>query len=121
MKSNRTHQPPPRVENLGEGTFYYNLDVVKYKGVNQEGVEDPYWSYDYNQVRVKYPITLGDIQKELNSKSVAHQINVDDFIIDADSGIVQSKDKEIHFTELPSQASENARNNLKGKGWKLNG
>ncbi len=120
MKSNRTHQPPPRVENLGEGTFYYNLDVVKYRPLNQDGVEEDYWAYDYIQVRVEYPITLGDIQKELNSKSVNHQVNTDDFMIDADSGKVQSADKEIKYTELPSSASEAARNNLKGKGWKLN-
>ena len=120
MKSNRTHQPPPRVENLGEGTFYYNLNVVKYKGINEEGVDDTYWSYDYDQVRPIYPIHLGDIQSELNKHKMNHNVNADDFLIDADNGNVQAKDKEIHFTELPTQASENARNNLKSKGWKLN-
>lgn len=120
MKSNRTHQPPPRVENLGEGTFYYNLNVIKYKPLDMDGNEMPYDAYDYDQIRVDYPINLGSIQSHLDKEKLNHKIKTDDFIIDADSGKVQSKDKEIVFTELPTQVSENALNNLKDEGWKIN-
>ncbi len=121
-KSNRTHMPPPRVENLGEGTFFYNFDVVKYRPKDEEGNDMPYWAWDYEQVRVQYPVTIGDIQKELNSKGHPHDVNVDEVLIEADADQVQSPDKSIDYTgKAPTNASEAARTNLKDKDWKLNG
>ena len=120
IEANRTHTPPPRVENLGEGTFYYNLDVVRYRPKDEQGNDMPYYAYDYLQVRVQYPIKLGEIQRALKGKGIAHQINADDFLIDADSGKVQAKEKEIDYTDfLPTTASEKARQNLINKNWKL--
>ena len=122
MKSNRTHTPPPRVENLGENTFYYNFNVVKYRPKDQDGIDMTYWGWDYEQVRVSYPITIGDIKRELNSKGHQHEVNSDEILIEADANKVQSPEKSIDYTNsLPTSSSEQARNNLKDKNWKLNG
>jgi len=122
MKSNRTHTPPPRVENLGENNFYYNFNVVKYHPKDQDGNDFTYWGWDYDQVRVSYPVTIGDIKKELNAKGHQHEVNADEILIEADADKVQSPDKSIDYkNSLPTNASEQARNNLKGKNWKLNG
>ena len=121
MKSNRTHTPPPRVENLGENTFYYNFNVVKYRPKDQDGNDMTYWGWDYEQVRVSYPITIGDIKKELNAKGHQHEVNSDEISIEADANKVQSPEKSIDYTNsLPTSSSEQARNNLKDKNWKLN-
>jgi hypothetical protein len=122
MKSNRTHTPPPRVENLGENTFYYNFNVVKYRPKDEDGNDMTYWGWDYDQVKVSYPITIGDIKRELNAKGHQHEVNSDEILIEADVNKVQSPEKSIDYTNsLPTNASEQARNNLKDKNWKLNG
>lgn len=67
MKSNRTHTPPPKIEDLGDGTSYYNFNVV------ESETEDGYPSFDYDQVRVSNPVTLGKIQVALNQEGYDHE------------------------------------------------
>lgn len=67
MKANRTHQAPPKIEDLGDGTFYYNFNIVE--GQTEEGEV----SYDYDQVRCSYPIEAKKIQKCLNNENYEHQ------------------------------------------------
>jgi hypothetical protein len=65
MKSHRTHTPPPKIEDLGQGEFYYNFNIKKYKPVGIDGKKEKYWEWDYEQVRVSYPVEYNDIKKEL--------------------------------------------------------
>ena len=122
IKTNRTHMPPPRVENLGEGTFYYNFNVVKYRPKDENGNDMPYWAWDYDQVRVQHPVTIGDIQKQINNKGHKHEVNIDEVLIEADANQVQSPDKHIDYTgKVPTAVSESARVSLKNKNWELKG
>jgi len=122
MKSNRTHHPPPRVENLGQGQFYYNFNVVKYRPKDEQGNDFDYWAWNYEQVRVFYPVTIAEIKKEMNAKDRGDvEVNIDEILIDADNGSVQSDDKVLNLSgDIPTVASVNAQNSLKDKDWKLN-
>lgn len=67
MKSNTTHNPPiTPLENLGDGTTYYNFNVTE-KTVEEED-SDPYISYDYDQVRITNPVTLEKINVALQAE-----------------------------------------------------
>lgn len=66
MKSNRTQTSPPTIEDLGDGTYYYNFDVVE--GVMETGETE----YNYEQVRCNYPIVLEDIQAALLKENYNH-------------------------------------------------
>lgn len=66
MKSNRTQSPPPKIEDLGDGTFYYNFDVA------EEIMESGETSYNYEQVRCSYPIVLEEIQAALVNENYNH-------------------------------------------------
>lgn len=59
MKSNRTHTPPPVLEDLGNDTTYYNFDVI-----HSERDEDGQviQNYDYDQVTVFNPPTKRKIK-----------------------------------------------------------
>lgn len=67
MKANRTHQAPPKIEDLGDGTFYYNFNIEESE--NEEGESN----FDYQQVRCKYPVSAEKIQDCLNREGYAHQ------------------------------------------------
>lgn len=71
MKSNRIHTPPPKVEDLGDGTSHYNFDVVE--GSTEEGDA----SYDYEQVRVSNPVTLEKVQHELIKEGYKHEAEME--------------------------------------------
>jgi len=66
MKSNRTQAAPPKIEDLGDGTYYYNFDVVEETKENEE------ISYNYQQVRCNYPIVLEEIQAALINENYNH-------------------------------------------------
>lgn len=66
MKSNRTQAPPPKIEDLGDGTFFYNFDVTEEIKENEET------SYNYEQVRCNYPIVLEEIQAALIKENYNH-------------------------------------------------
>ena len=69
-KSNRTKSVPPIVENLGDGTFYYNFDKID--GVTEEGNTE----YNYQQVRCTYPVDIIEIQKCLDKENYEHQADL---------------------------------------------
>lgn len=62
MKSNRVRNSPPIIENLGDGTSYYNFDVVQ--SVRDDGGEE-IDNFDYDQVTVPHPITYSGIIEAL--------------------------------------------------------
>jgi len=66
MKSNRTQAAPPKIEDLGDGSFYYNFDVV------EETKDNEKISYNYQQVRCNYPIILEEIQAALINENYNH-------------------------------------------------
>lgn len=69
-KSNRTHQFPPIVENLGDGSFYYNFNVVTSE--TEEGAPQ----YHYEQVRCKFPVVKEKIQECVNQENYDHQVDI---------------------------------------------
>lgn len=71
MKSNRTHEMPPKIEDLGDGTSYYNFDVV------ESLAEGGYPSFDYEQVRVENPVTIGKIREALLVEGYDHEPTID--------------------------------------------
>ena len=77
MKSNRTHNAPPVIEKLGDGTFFYNFDIVETPidndndPVTAEGLQ-----YDYEQVRCDYPVDHVKIQNLVDSEGYNHQVKL---------------------------------------------
>lgn len=69
-KANRTHQAPPTIEKLGDGSFYYNFDVVE--GQTENGAPN----YDYEQVRCQEPVEASKIQSCLDKENYIHQVNL---------------------------------------------
>lgn len=63
MKSNRTHTAPPIIENLGDGTSYYNFDIEESQRIEGEDIEVT--NFDYNQVTVKNPVTKSKIKDRI--------------------------------------------------------
>ncbi len=75
MKSNRTYQHPPEpIENLGDGTFYYNFNIVKTEETDLDG--NMYLNYEYDQVRCSYPINESKIQQKLDEEGYSHEVNL---------------------------------------------
>lgn len=70
MKSNRTHTPPPVLEDLGNGTTYYNFDVVHSQREDDDVITQ---NYDYDQVTVENPVTLEKIKEELLKEGYDHE------------------------------------------------
>lgn len=70
MESNTTHQAPNVIENLGDGTFYYNFDVERTE------LEDGTPSFNYKQVRCNYPVVTGEIQEKLTKLNINHNVYV---------------------------------------------
>lgn len=74
MKSNTTYQPPKNpIENLGDGSYYYNFNIVKTVITDEEG--ETYDNYDYDQVRLAYPIDTEDISAAIST--IDNKINLD--------------------------------------------
>lgn len=75
MKANTTHNPPTTpIENLGDGTFYYNFNVVHSVVTDDEGAQ--YDNYDYEQVRCNYPVDENEIQEEVNKEGYDHNVEL---------------------------------------------
>lgn len=77
MKANRTHTPPPHpIEDLGDGTYYYNFNVVQSTIDTEEG--GGYENYDYEQVRCHFPIDEVELRSVLDANGYGeHEINLD--------------------------------------------
>ena len=76
-KSNRTHTPPPVIEELGDGTFYYNFDVVEtHIDTDNDPATDEGLQYDYEQVRCDYPVDQVKIQERVDSEGYNHQVKL---------------------------------------------
>ena len=76
MKSNRTHQYPPVIENLGDGTFYHNFNVVESTVEEEEGGQAAFKSYDYDQVRCNYPVEVAKIQACVDKEGYVYQVDL---------------------------------------------
>lgn len=80
MKANRTgvNNPPPRIEDLGDGSFYYNFNVVQTEMEldSQEETSDVNW--DYDQVRCYYPINIEEIQNAVDEAGYNHTVKIDE-------------------------------------------
>lgn len=75
MKANRTHTPPPTIENLGDGTYYYNFRIVETAVTPEEG--EQYLNYDYEQVRCHYPVDEIEVQTNVDNAGYDHIVNLD--------------------------------------------
>ena len=76
MKSNRTHNAPPVIEQLGDGTFFYNFDVVETPIDSDNPATDEGLQYDYEQVRCDYPVDEVKIQQRVDSEGYNHQVKL---------------------------------------------
>ena len=75
MKANRTgkYNEPPQIEDLKDGTFYYNFNVEKdYIKTDNSPRMDVDWSY--NQVRLSYPLNIDKIQAEVTRQGYEHKV-----------------------------------------------
>lgn len=72
MKSSTTHAAPPKIEDLGDGSSFYNFDVIESVGEEGEAV------FDYDQVRVKNPVTLAKVQAALIAAGYEHEPELDE-------------------------------------------
>lgn len=70
IRTNADHNPP-RIEDLGDGTYYYNFHIEEDKD-NKEGNKS--WSYD--QVRLPYPVQEEAIQQAVNKKGFSHIVKL---------------------------------------------
>lgn len=67
MKSSTTHTPPPKIEDLGDGSSFYNFDVIESVGEEGEAV------FDYDQVRVANPVTFPKVKAALLAEGYEHE------------------------------------------------
>lgn len=71
MESQRTQIVPPKIEDLGDGTFYYNFDIVRSEKTeimsNVVTIQ-----FNYEQVRCNYPVDSQEIQAALNLEGYNH-------------------------------------------------
>lgn len=77
MKANRTgkYNEPPKIEDLGDGTFYYNFNVEKdYIKTDNSPRMDVDWRY--NQVRLPYPMDAEKIQLEVDKQGYEHNVEL---------------------------------------------
>lgn len=70
MKSNRTHTPPPIIEELGDETYYYNFEVITSQ--SEDGAD----VFDYKQVRCSLPVDAAEIQEELIRNKSDHIVQL---------------------------------------------
>lgn len=76
-RSNRTHQSPPQIEDLGDGTFYYNFNIEE-SLINDDNdpATDEGLQYDYDQVRCQYPVNIEVIQECVEREGYKHQVDI---------------------------------------------
>lgn len=60
---------PAKIENLGDGTYHYNFNIV-HKRVTEDRQTTDTWNY--NQVRLSYPVIIEQIQEKLDNKNYIH-------------------------------------------------
>jgi len=70
MKSNRVRIFPPVIEDLGDGTYYYNFDVVTSE------TEDKEVRFDYEQVRCEFPVVIEAIEAALATEGYVHNVDL---------------------------------------------
>lgn len=70
MHSNTTHHPPHILQDLGDGTFYYNFNLIHTK------LEDDVDNYDYMQVRCNFPVNQKAIQNKVSETGSNHIVNL---------------------------------------------
>lgn len=75
MKANRTYTQPPTIEDLGDGTYYYNFRIVESTVTPEEG--GPYVNYDYEQVRCNFPLDENEIQNCVDAEGYQHTVNIE--------------------------------------------
>lgn len=78
MIANRTgeHNPPPQIEDLGDGSFYYNFNVSK-TFQREEGTSKVEVNWIYNQVRCKFPLKVEEIQEKVNNQNYKHTVEIE--------------------------------------------
>lgn len=74
MKSQRTGQSPPVIEDLGDGTFYYNFEVVETEDVSEKG--DVTKQFAYDQVRCSFPVNVQEIQQATVLEGYNHTVTI---------------------------------------------
>ena len=75
MKSNTTHNAPiTPIEDLGDGTFYYNFNVVHEVVTDEHGSQ--YDNYDYDQIRCEYPVSVENIQQKIDNENYVHTVQI---------------------------------------------
>jgi hypothetical protein len=81
MKAQRTHEPPVKINDLGDGTFHYNFDIVESEqhqnqnqneNLTEETNPEIILQYNYDQVRCEYPVELEKIQEALIAEGYDH-------------------------------------------------
>lgn len=73
MRSQRTTTAPPIIEDLGDGTFYYNFSVTSATMTDIMG-NSPTLIFSYEQVRCKYPVVLTDVQQAVDLEMYIHTV-----------------------------------------------
>lgn len=78
MKANRTgkNNPPPKIEDLQDGTFYYNFNIVHSRVKIEGGRKDDNW--DYDQVRLEHPVDVEKIQQEVDAQGYEHTVELEE-------------------------------------------
>lgn len=79
-KTTNADHKPDIIENLGDGTYHYNFDIARGDNVEDSGTE----SWNYNQVRLPYPVDVQAIQDEININKFKHTVNADQVILTAE-------------------------------------
>lgn len=77
MKANRTGEGnnPPTIEDLKDGTFYYNFGIKK-TFLKSESSNDVYPEWHYSQVRLAYPVDKESIQNEVDRNGFKHKVKL---------------------------------------------
>lgn len=64
IRTNRTNTEPPQIEELGDGSYYYNFNIDHTVLATDSGSVD---NYDYDQVRLELPVNKKKIQAAVKS------------------------------------------------------
>lgn len=70
MESQRTGNAPQVIENLGDGSFHYNFNIIEDQEVDEN--EQVTKRFVYNQVRCNYPVNEQEIQEALTLEGYNH-------------------------------------------------
>lgn len=75
MKTNSINNTPEVIENLGDDTYYYNFNV-DHSIRRVEESNKKYDNYDYDQVRLDYPVDKEKIQVEVDKAGFDHTVKI---------------------------------------------